>query len=176
MQITHWQLLKDALLYPKKHAAYRLLPIGKIIQYIFLLSTIITIISFIQFVLGFSEIEGLQQYIGEIKWLLYPLSLLFLVTMNTALLFIRISIYAAIGILIIHLLHRRGEYRMLWRTATFSMTCGFLVSAILSFFNITSLWVSFSSALITLLYLYIAIQKYPKQPKKNLVVPNLRKN
>ncbi|MBQ0140345.1 MAG: DUF1189 family protein [Kurthia sp.] len=174
--MTIWQLFKDALLHPKKHAAYRLLPIGKVIQYLFLLSTIITLISFTQFTLGFGEqtnsIEGLAQYIDGIEWLLYPLSLIFLFIMNTSLLFIRVSIYAAIGLLFIYFLHRRGEYRMLWRTATFSMTLGFLLSTILSFFNLTSLWISFISAIITLVYLYIALKKYPKQPKEKLIVPN----
>lgn len=176
MKITYWQLLKDALLHPKKHAAYRLLPIGKLIQYLFLLSIIITIISFIQFALGFNQqansIEGLQQYIGGIQWLMYPLSFLFLFIMNTSLLFIRVSIYAAVGLIFIHLLHRRGEYRMLWRTATFSMTCGFLFSTCLSFFNLTSPWISLISAGITIFYLSIATQKYPKKPKEKLSVPN----
>lgn len=176
MKITIWQLFKDALFQPKKHAAYRLLSIGKIMQYLLVLASLITVISFIQFSLGFGQqqhtIEGFSEFMANIQWLLYPLSFIFLFIMNTSMLMIRVSIYAALALVLLNLFKRRGEYRMLWRTAALSMTLGYLVSTILSFFSYTSFWIAAGSAFITLCYLYFAIQKYPKQPNSKIIVPN----
>ena len=49
-QIKHSQLFLDSLIHPKKLAAYRILSIGKVIQYTFLLVFILTTFSFGQFV------------------------------------------------------------------------------------------------------------------------------
>lgn len=175
MKIPHWRLLIDALIHPQKHAAYRLLPIGKTMQFLFLLIFFISIGTFINFTLNLGEqnssLEGMTPYISEIKWLLYPLAFIILFTFNTALLFIRVSFYAAIGLLLLKMIARRGEYRMLWRTATFSTTLGYLVTSILSFFIPSAMWITLLGFMLTLIYLWVAIRKYPKQPKPKISVP-----
>lgn len=175
MKIPQWRLLIDALIHPKKHAAYRLLPIGKTMQFLFLLIFFISIGTFINFTFNLDEqnstLEGMAPYISEIKWLLYPLAFIFLFIFNTALLFIRVSFYAAVGLLLLKVTERRGEYRMLWRTATFSTTLGYLLTSTLSFFLPSAMWITLLGFLITMTYLWIAIRKYPKQPKTKINVP-----
>ncbi len=48
--MKHSQLFIDSLINPKKLAAYRILSIGKVIQYVFILITLVTAFSFGQFI------------------------------------------------------------------------------------------------------------------------------
>lgn len=164
--VSHFQLFIDSLLQPKKLAAYRVLTIGKVIQYVFLLITVVTIFSFIQFVLGISDtaiqLEGLQQYIQNIQWLLYPFALFLLFFTSTVLLFVRISIYAAIGTLILKVLKRRGEYRHMWRTSAFAITWSTLLSILFSFLSVSGWMATTINFFITIFLLIIATLKYPK--------------
>src|SRR5690606_25060674 len=99
--VKHSQLFLYSLFFPKKLAAYRLLPIGKVIQYVFLLITVFTIFFFIQFLTGIEysaySFEHLDVHIKDIKWLLYPLSFHLIFITSTTLNFIRISLYSLIG-------------------------------------------------------------------------------
>lgn len=175
MNISHRKLFLDAFFSPKMHGAYRLLPIGKVIQFTFLLSLIMTILSFFGFSNGFAveqnQIIGFENYFNSIKWLIYPLSFITLWISIVVLFYIQISIYAGIALLFVNYTKRRGEYRMLWRTATFSSTPGFILSNLLSFTAIPSFVILLSSSAITFFYLYKAIQKYPKQPITPQIVP-----
>lgn len=169
--IKHSQLFIDSLIHPKKLAAYRLLSIGKIIQYVFLLIGIVTIFSFIRFLTGVDEssfvIEGLTQYIEEIQWLLYPFALLFLTLTTTILIFVRISLYAFVGIILLKLFSRRGEYRFMWRTAALAITWSTLLSIPITLIDIgSSLLENLIGITITVILLIIASLKYPKLPKK----------
>ncbi|GEK32062.1 hypothetical protein KZO01_23710 [Kurthia zopfii] len=175
MNISHRRLLLDALFSPKKHGAYRLLPIGKVIQFTFLLTFIMTILSFFSFSNGFnveqSQIAEFESYFNSIKWLLYPLSFITLWISIIVLFYVQISIYAAIALMYVVYSNRRGEYRMLWRTATFSSTFGFILSNLLSFTATPSFIILLLSSGITISYLFIAVQKYPKQPNAPKIVP-----
>lgn len=175
MNISHRKLLFDALFSPKMHSAYRLLPIGKVIQFTFLLTFFMTILSFFGFSNGFSvdqnQIADFESYFNSIKWLLYPLSFITLWISIIVLFYVQISIYAGIALMYIVYTNRRGEYRMLWRTAAFSSTFGFILFNILSFTAIPNFIILLSSSAITFLYLFIAVQKYPKQPITPKIVP-----
>lgn len=175
MNISHRKLFLDALFSPKKHGAYRLLPIGKVIQFTFLLTFLMTILSFFGFSNGFSveqnQLIGFENYFNSIKWLLYPLSFITLWISIIVLFYVQISIYAGIALMYIVYTNRRGEYRMLWRTATFSSTLGFVLSNLLSFTTIPSFLILLLSSGITFFYLLIAVQKYPKQPNARKIVP-----
>lgn len=167
--VTHLQLFLHSLFQPFKLAAYRILPIGKVIQYVFILITVLTIFSFIQFLTGVSEtavqIKGLQQYVKDIQWLLYPFALFLLFFTSTVLLFVRISIYAAAGTVFLKLLKRLGEYRHMWRTTSFAITWPTLLSILFSFFSVSS-WVATSiNCIITIFLLILASLKYPKTEK-----------
>ena len=169
--IKHSQLFIDSLIHPKKLAAYRLLSIGKTIQYVFILVGIITVYSFIRFLIGvdnsFFNIEGLTKYIEEIQWILYPFAFLFLTFTTTILLFVRISLYAFVGIILLKLFSRRGEYRFMWRTAALAITWSTLLSIPLSLIDrINTLTENIIGITITIIILIIASLKYPKLPKK----------
>ncbi|SOC21027.1 uncharacterized protein DUF1189 [Ureibacillus xyleni] len=168
--VKHSQLFIDSLLHPKKLAGYRLLSIGKTIQYVFLLVALVTLFSFIQFLTGVSEvsynIEGLTEYIEDIQWLLYPFALLLLILTTTILLFVRISIYALVGVVILKVTNKRGEYRHMWRTATFAVTWSTLLSIVFTTLQFTGAIPTLIGIVITVFLLIIAATKYPKIPKK----------
>ena len=170
MKITHWQLFKDSLIHPKKLAAYRLLPIGKIIQFVLLLVLFVTIVSFIQFLTGVgletSQINGLKQFVNDIKWLIYPFAFLLLFVINSFTLFVQISIYAFIGLGLLKFQHKRGEFRHIWRTTAFTVTLSTIFTSLSVFFISNNRLVSSLSIAITAIYLIIACSKYPNQPKK----------
>ena len=61
------QLLLASISNPKKIAAFRLLPIGKVIQYVFFFVVILSLLSFVHFITGFktdsSSIDGSLDYV-----------------------------------------------------------------------------------------------------------------
>ena len=168
--VKHSQIFIDSLIHPKKLAAYRLLTIGKTIQYVFLLIIILTIYSFVQFITGVSEtsynIQGLTEYLKDIQWLLYPFAFILLTLTSTILIFIRISIYAFVGVALLKIMQRRGEYRHMWRTAALAITWATLLTVLFSILNISSIFSSLLGILITIIILILATTKYPKIPRK----------
>jgi len=170
MKIKHWQLFKDSLIHPKKLGAYRLLPIGKVIQYVLLLVTFVTIISFIQFLTGVgletSQIEGLKEFINEIKWLIYPFGFVLLFLINAFLLFVQISVYAFVGIGTLKLMKKRGEYRHLWRTTAIAITLSTIITTLLIFFPVSARFSTTIGIVITAIYLILSCTKYPNQNQK----------
>ncbi|KOY80875.1 DUF1189 family protein [Lysinibacillus sp. FSL H8-0500] len=169
--MKHSQLFIDSLIHPKKLAAYRLLPIGKVIQYTFLLITIVTVFSLGRFAAGMSvdtfdmsSFNGLTEYIEGIKWLLYPFTFLMLFVVTTLLIFAQIAIYALAGLFILKIMKRRGEYRHIWRTTTFAITWATLLSMLADYLPIHNAIISVISLFLTIILLIVAFTKYPKQP------------
>ncbi|MFF5995355.1 DUF1189 family protein [Lysinibacillus sp. KU-BSD001] len=165
--MKHSQLFIDSLINPKKLAAYRILSIGKVIQYVFILITLITAFSFGQFTTGVNEnvlnIDGLTEYIADIQWLLYPFAFIFLFIFTTLLIFARISLYALAGYFFSKIMKRRGEYRHIWRTAAFAATWAILISILSEMFQLSGTWTTLIGIFITMLFIIIALTKYPKQ-------------
>lgn len=168
--MKHSQLFIDSLINPKKLAAYRILSIGKVIQYVFILITLFTVFSFGQFTTGVNEglfnIDGLTEYMADIQWLLYPFAFIFLFVINSLLIFAQISLYALVGLFFIKAMQRRGEYRQIWRTSAFAITWATLLSIIFEIFQLSSNWVTLIGIFITMGILIIALTKYPKLQKK----------
>lgn len=167
--MKHSQLFIDSLIHPKKLAAYRLLPIGKVIQYTFLLITLVTVFSFGRFTAGVNidnfNVSGLTAYIEDIKWLLYPVTLLMLFIFTTMLIFAQIALYALAGLFFLKVMKRRGEYRNVWRTTTFAITWTTILSVLAVYIPISDTIISIFSLLLTLTLLIISFTKYPKHPK-----------
>lgn len=167
MNLNIYQLLKASLIEPKKQAAVRILPIGKIMRFIFLFILVLTIAAFIEFITGLNnvsgDLEGLLVYIEEIEWLLYPLAFILLFVSTTLYHFIKISLFAWIGMVILKARKRRGEYRHLWRTAALSVTIPTILSFGIGFFT-DNAWLPLLISLLTLVYLYMAVKYYPKMP------------
>ncbi|CAM5204676.1 hypothetical protein UACE39S_05903 [Ureibacillus acetophenoni] len=169
--VKHSQLFIDSLIHPKKLAGYRMLTIGKVIQYVFILTTFLTIFSFIQYITGVSNentfnIEGFAQYVEDIQWLLYPFSLIVLFLTSTTLLFIQISIFALVGFGLLKLMKRRGEYSHMWRSASLAITWNTLLFILFPFIPIDSSIGTLLGIIITVFLLFIASTKYPKMPVK----------
>ncbi|WP_107841431.1 DUF1189 family protein [Metasolibacillus meyeri] len=169
MQLKHSQLFLDSLYQPKKLAAYRIMPIGKVIQYVFLLITAMTVFSLGKFfnneinqIFAYKEIE---EFASDLKWLVYAISIVFLFVMNTLILFAKISVYAYAGQLFLKPMQRRGEYRQVWRTAAFAITWEVILSIILSFFAIPSIVSILLFIVVTMTILLMALKKYPKMPQ-----------
>lgn len=150
---------------PKKMAAFRLLSIGKVIQYIFIFITLITFISFIQFVFGIknqsSSIVGLVEYIEGMEWILYPFAFILQFVMSTLFVFSRISILAIIGFYLLKWLKRRGDYRHVWRTTAFAYTVPTIISFILLFLGMGDTIIFVITHSISFIYLYLALTYYP---------------
>ncbi len=160
-----FQLFKASLHSPKKIAIFRLISIGKVMQYIFIFIFLLTIISFVQFINGISvqqsSMEGLLEYFEDIQWLLYPFAFVFLFVLNTLFSFIRVSIFAYIGTFILYTMKRRGDYRHLWRTALFASTISMILSLVVAILQLENGYIQIIIYAITFVYLVLACRFYP---------------
>ncbi|MGN7479298.1 DUF1189 family protein [Solibacillus silvestris] len=165
MKISHLQLLMHSLTNPKKLGAYRILSIGKVMQYAFLMITLLTAFSFGQFINGGTEkifsYSEIEQYAQNVQWIVYPIAILFLFVLNTSIYFIKVSLYALAGQLFIKPMKRRGEYRQVWRTAVFASTWATFLTMFGNLFPISPTVTTMISIFITMLFIIIALTKYP---------------
>ena len=164
--MSHIQLFIDSLIRPKNLAKYRVLGVGKVLQYTFLLIALLTIFSFGQFVNNMEQqIESFKQFSSsseDIKWIIYPASFVVLFVLSTSIQFLKISLYAFAGWLLLKPLKRRGEYRHVWRTAAFAITWATLLSIIFTSFQLTATAWTIFGMFITVAFTIIAIHHYPK--------------
>lgn len=164
--MTHFQLLIDSLTKPKKLASYRVLSVGKVLQYTFLLITFLTVFSFGQFMgnvtTNFEQLPEFSTYIENQKWILYPFGFSLLFVMMTSIQFLKISIYAFAGLLLLRSMKRRGEYRHIWRTVSFAITWATFLTVAFSILQISDTASTIIGLFITMLYTIIAISHYPK--------------
>ena len=86
---------------------------------------------------------------------------LFLFVLNTMFIFVRISIFAYLGTLILLLLKRRGEYRHLWRTTLFASTVPMVISIVIAILQWSNDWIQLGIYAVTFVYLYISLKYYP---------------
>lgn len=160
------QVFLASLHEPKKLAAFRLLPIGRVIKYAFFFILIMTVISFSRFLFGDTELFAaspeLAEYSETMGGLIYPMALVFQFVIATFYVFVRISLFAAIGILIGKIFKRRVEYRFLWRTAAISITVPLLITIIFDFFPATETFSTWATSVIHIAYIAFALKYYPK--------------
>ncbi|MEK4229977.1 DUF1189 family protein [Solibacillus sp. FSL H8-0538] len=165
MKISHMQLLVDSLIHPKKLAAYRIMSIGKVIQYVFLLILLVTAFSLGQFITtGAQEVfnyEEIEQYATDLKWLVYPIAAVLLFVMNSLIMFAKISFYAFACSFLLKPMNRRGEYRQIWRTTAFAITWATLLSIVFAIFPVSSKFITIVSIFITMMIVIVALTKYP---------------
>lgn len=161
------QLFIASISIPKKIAAFRLLPIGKVLQYVFFFVVILSLLSFVHFITGFkndsSSIEGLLDYVEDMEWILYPFAFIVQFIMTTLLLFVRISLMAFAGMFILKLLKRRGEYRHVWRTTAFAYTTPTVLSILFLYLGLSDGWIFIVTTLICVVYLALALKYYPQK-------------
>ncbi|WP_088006343.1 DUF1189 family protein [Indiicoccus explosivorum] len=165
--MTMYQLFKAALKEPKKQAAARVLPIGKVLKFVFLFIAILTAAAFIGLVGGLSRagsgMEGYAEFTSGIGWLLYPFALFMLFVTTTVYHFAKISIFALFGLGFLKARRRKGEYRHVWRTASLAVTGPTLLSVLLDLAGF-GFWASAAMVLLTLWLLWQDASFYPKMP------------
>ena len=161
------QLFIASLYEPKKLAAFRLLPIGKVFKYVFMFIFLFTIISFGRFYLNDELIveqnPDLIEHGKKIGLLIYPMALLLQLVISTFYVFIRITISAYIGSLFLNLRKKRSNYLQIWRTSAFAMTVPMLLTIGFDFFPKLAANGFLLTSIIHLLYILVAIKYYPKQ-------------
>ncbi|MBD7906830.1 DUF1189 family protein [Sporosarcina gallistercoris] len=166
------QLFLASIHEPKKLAAFRLLPIGKVFQYVFLFVIFSTLVSFIRFLVGdidlFGSSQELIEYAETVGGLLYPMAFILQLVISTFYLFIRVSFFGLIGLGILKLFKRRGEYRHMWRTSAISITVPILVSLILDIVHVGNSFNFPITAALHIVYLLLAANYYPKQPQAKI--------
>ncbi|WP_438310948.1 DUF1189 family protein [Sporosarcina sp. FA9] len=154
---------------PKKLAAFRLLSIGKVFRYVYIFIFIFTIISFSRFFVGdttlFEGSPDLMEYSKRIGWLIYPIAFMMQLVINTFYVFIRISVFAYIGSLLLKLMKRRGEFLHIWRTSAIAITVPILFAIFFDFFPILANYSFLFTSIIHIVYIALAIQYYPKKPR-----------
>ncbi|HEY4565723.1 MAG TPA: DUF1189 family protein [Savagea sp.] len=158
---------------PKKLAAFRLLPIGKMFQYVFLFIFVMTFVSFGRSIFDdlneFEVADEVLEFGSALGALQYPITFVLALTVSTFYIFIRLSIVAAIGLGLLRLTNRRGDFRQIFQTTAFAATVPLLLA--LSFDFIPALaehngWQTVLSYGVHLIYLLLAIRYYPKLPAK----------
>ena len=163
------QLFKAAIHEPKKLAAFRLLKIGKVFQYVFLFVTLFTVISFIRYLVGdtvlFEASPELMEHGKTVGWIIYPIAFLLQLVISTFYIFLRISIFGYIGVLLLKLLKRRGDYRFMWNTAAIAITVPILMTIVLDFFPVASDYSMVITSMIHTIYIGAAANYYPKMPR-----------
>lgn len=164
--ISHTQLFLHSLIKPKMLAAYRILSVGKIIQYTFLLVLLMTFFSLGQFINeGITSINGyeeIKQYAENLQWLIYIIFAILSFTINTLILYAKISVYALVAFLFAKPFRKRAEYRHLWRTAALAITWEVIITIILAMFIPNSTITTIVCIVITMTWMFIALSKYPK--------------
>lgn len=162
-----FQLLKASLAEPKKQAAARILPVGKILQFVFLFIAFLTILSFFELLRDLDEaalgMDGLTDYTSDIGWLLYPFGLIMLFVTTTVYHFTGISIFALVGLGFLAIRKKKGEYRHMWRTAALAATGPTLLATVLSILSV-SFWILAATMALTLVLLWIDAGWYPNRP------------
>lgn len=166
--MKYHQIFKASLYEFKKMAAFRLLPIGKVFMYIFFFVFLFTAISFSRFIFGddllFDASSDLQAHSENIGGLIYPMAFTLQLVLSTFYIFIRVSLFAYIGSLLMKLMKKRGQYLHIWRTSAIAMTLPILITIALDFFSDFKTLGLLISSMIHLLYIILAIRYYPKQP------------
>ena len=83
--------------------------------------------------------------------------------MTTLLLFVRISLMAFGGMLILKLLKRRGDYRHVWRTTAFAYTSPTILSIFFLYIGVSDGWIFIVTTVLCMIYLALALKYYPQK-------------
>lgn len=170
MNLKWHQLFFASLYEPKKMAAFRLLPIGKVFKYVFVFIFLFTFISFGRFLFGdidvFETTEEVLEYGETLGALRYPISFMLSFTITVFYIFIRLSAMAFVGLGLLRIMKRRGEYRHIWQSTAFAMTVPLFIQLIFEVFPSLPTEGKVISYIVHLLYMFAIVRYYPKLPKR----------
>lgn len=144
----------------KRVSAFRLMPIGKVITYLFLLMALSFLPNVISAMLG-------NNPSGDLTSLPIPLPISYALVylFATGYKFVEVSILAVLGLMFAKMLHKPLTYIHTWILATYATTAPTLILSILD--SITTLSSNVASLLwfVAATYLYFIIRAIPS-PKK----------
>lgn len=165
--MKYHQIFTASLYSFKKMAAFRLLPVRKIFTYVFFFVFLFTLISFARFLLGdeilFENSPDLQEHSENIGGLIYFIAFTLQLIISTFYIFIRVSLFAYFGLLLLKWMRKRGQYLHIWRTSAIAMTVPILLTIALDFFPEFKTGSLVISSIIHSLYILLAIKYYPKR-------------
>lgn len=146
--MTYWKIFLNSLQIPRKRAVFALnrIRMDYTVVYMFLL---IAIVSFPSLIEQIKENSTSTFHVHTFFLLIFFFMFYYLVIVIG--IFILISIYAYIGILIAKFTKRRLHFSIIWKIIAFSMTLPFIIYVILSLF------ISLPDLLLGLFLIYIGI-------------------
>ncbi|WP_339162874.1 DUF1189 family protein [Siminovitchia sp. FSL W7-1587] len=168
-KISLLTIFYKSLYSPKEIAKYRFLPIGKAIQHVFIIALLFSLGSIIQ---NMTENGFLPGQAGEVmkdpgaKGIFAALYLLATFGINAALLFIAITLIAAVGEPAARFQERKLPYRQSWRVTAFSMTLPALLFGLLDVFHIQSPYFMLLAFAGTITMILLSIRSIPKPRKR----------
>lgn len=138
-------------------------------RYVFIFVALFTLLSFTRYIAGdavlFESSPELLEHGETIGGLIYPIAFLLQLVISTTYIFIRISIFGYVGILLLKLMKRRGEYRHMWRTSAIAITIPVLLTIGFDFFPAMKNVSTGITSLVHFAYIAVAAKYYPKIPR-----------
>ena len=89
------------------------------------------------------------------------LLLYFYLSLNTLFIFVRVSIFAYIGSIILLLMKRKGELRHIWRTTLFASTIPMILSISFAILQFANNYIQLVIYALTFVYFVLATKYYP---------------
>lgn len=113
------------------------------------------------------DFQGLVDSVDASLVIAIPLVVLMIYLFSSAVLFIKVTLFAVFGLLFKNSLQRTLGYRHLWRICAYSITLPTIFFTIMSAFQATVPFGSFISWFVTFLMMYMAIKEVP--PEKEII-------
>ncbi|MCM3788440.1 DUF1189 domain-containing protein [Domibacillus indicus] len=170
-----YKRLFKSLYSPKYIAASRLLGIGTTIQYLFILSFILCLPSclsvFTHLTAGSSPAKAIEsilptlaaneEFTRQTIFIYIPVVLLFYYILLSFGLFLKAAVFAGIGLFLVFIRSKRGEYRHLFRLSTHALTLSVFVTVLMEWANWTFSYAYAADWLIVTIMLYLSIRWLP---------------
>lgn len=160
---------------PKYIAAFRLQGIGKTIQYLFALSFLMSLPAFIA--AAFYLMDGNESAKTTVEEMLplltlnqnalifIPVALFFYYILLSFMLFLKASIFAGVGLVVVSRLKKRGEYRHLFRMAAYALSLSALLTTLAELAHWTFPYAYAVDWLLIAGMLFLSIRYLPGAPK-----------
>ncbi|WP_175991024.1 DUF1189 domain-containing protein [Bacillus sp. Marseille-Q1617] len=121
--------------------------------------------AFSDLVITKSQIVNVIDSILSLKWILLPVSLLILYLFTSGLMFLKVTIFGWLGVMMANMMKRKLNYRQSWRITAYSVTLSTLFFTLMK-----SLQTSIAAAplldwFVVMVIMYLAIKEIP-QPQK----------
>ncbi|MET1030504.1 DUF1189 family protein [Domibacillus tundrae] len=160
---------------PKYIAAFRLQGIGKTIQYLFALSFRMSLPAFIA--AAFYLMDGNESAKTTVEEMLplltlnqnalifIPVALFFYYILLSFMLFLKASIFAGVGLVVVSRLKKRGDYRHLFRMAAYALSLSALLTTLAELAHWTFPYAYAVDWLLIAGMLFLSIRYLPGAPK-----------